>query len=148
MSDVMPETISSGKKQTRAFALSLTAGVLILANATAVAAAATWFPDIFPTIPGTSGVDTATLYNIAAVGMTCGAMVALGAMMLRIKPAHKRAWGVLIIAFSIPSVITGGGFIVGFIIGIVGGAMALSRKPWVRLPNETCSHRISEKTPK
>jgi hypothetical protein len=35
----------------------------------------------------------------------------------------------MIILLSIPSVITGGGFIIGFILGIVGGVMALSRKP-------------------
>ena len=33
-----------------------------------------------------------------------------------------------ILAFSIPSVIMGGGLIIGFILGIAGGALALSRK--------------------
>lgn len=119
----------AGDRQNRAFVLSLIAGILILLNATAVAVAATWSPEIFPTIPGTSGNDTATLYNVAVVGLICGAMVVLGAMLLRRKPAQKRSWGVMIIVFSIPSVVTGGGFIVGFIIGVVGGVMALSRKP-------------------
>jgi hypothetical protein len=36
--------------------------------------------------------------------------------------------GIMIIIFSIPSVIMGGGFIVGFILGIIGGKLALSRK--------------------
>lgn len=115
-------------KQTRAFILSLIAGILILLNATAVATAATWFPEIFPTIPGSSGNDPATLYSVAFVGLICGAMVVLGAMMLRRKPAQKRAWGIMIIVFSIPSVVTGGGFIIGFILGIIGGALAFSRK--------------------
>jgi hypothetical protein len=35
----------------------------------------------------------------------------------------------MIIVFSIPSVITGGGFLIGFILGIIGGALALSSKP-------------------
>ena len=52
--------------------------------------------------------------------------------MLRIKPVHKKAWGILILVFSIPSVITGGGFIIGFILGIIGGTLALSRKPDVQ----------------
>ena len=125
----MTEPVSAGRRQTKAFVLALTAGILILANATAVAAAATWFPEVFPTIPGSSGNDPATLYTVAVVGLICGALILLGAMMLRGKPAHRRAWGVMIIAFSVPSVVTGGGFIVGFIIGIVGGAFALSRKP-------------------
>lgn len=127
----MPDEVPVGsiEKQTRAFVLSLTAGILILTNATLVATAATWFPEVFPTIPGSSPVDTATLYNIAVVGLICGAMIALGAMMLHSIPGRKRLWGILIIAFSIPSVITGGGFIIGFILGIIGGALTLSRKP-------------------
>jgi hypothetical protein len=37
----------------------------------------------------------------------------------------------MIIVFSIPSVVTGGRFIIGFIPGIIGGALVLSRKPTV-----------------
>jgi len=49
--------------------------------------------------------------------------------MLRFKPVNKKAWGIIIVVFSLPSVVTGGGFIIGFILGIIGGASALSRKP-------------------
>ena len=98
-------------------------------NAVAVAAAATWFPDLFPTLPGSSGNDTSTLYSVAVVGLICGAMVLIGAIMLRRMPAQRRAWGIIIIVFSIPSVVTGGGFIIGFIIGIIGGVRAIRRKP-------------------
>jgi hypothetical protein len=45
------------------------------------------------------------------------------------RPANKKAWGMIIIVFSIPSVVTGGGFIIGFILGIIGGKSALSWKP-------------------
>lgn len=121
--------MSESEKRTRAFVLSSIAGILILMNAVAVATAATWFPEIFPTLPGSSGNDTATLYSVAVVGLICGALVVLGAMMLRSRPAHKRAWGIMIMASSIPSVVTGGGFIIGFILGIIGGILALSRKP-------------------
>ena len=48
-------------------------------------------------------------------------------MQLRINPGNKKAWGILIVVFSIPSVITGGGFIIGFIVGIVGGFLALRK---------------------
>ncbi len=40
------------------------------------------------------------------------------------KPNSMKTWGVMIVAFSIPTMIMGGGFIVGFIIGIVGGVKA------------------------
>jgi hypothetical protein len=106
----------------------LTAGVLILLNATVVAAAATWFPEAFPTMPGSSGNDISTLYTAATVGLMCGALVVLGAMMLRNRPEHRRIWGIMIVAFSLPSVVTGGGFIIGFILGAIGGASAFSQK--------------------
>ena len=35
----------------------------------------------------------------------------------------------MLIAFSVPRVVMGGGFIVGFILGIIGGAKAYSWKP-------------------
>jgi hypothetical protein len=113
--------------------LSLTAGILILTNSALLGAAATWFPWIIPTLPGSSGNDTAVLYDLAAVGLTCGVLVLLGAVMLRIRPVNRKVWGIIIVVSSIPSVVTGGGFIIGFILGIVGGALALSRKPNMRV---------------
>jgi hypothetical protein len=121
--------MSASEKQSRAFALSLIAGILIIANAAAVAAAATWSPGLFPTLPGSSGNDPSVLHDVALIGLLCGVLVVLGAMMLRNRPAHKRAWGIMIIVTSIPSVVTGGGFIIGFILGIIGGVKALSREP-------------------
>jgi len=121
--------MSLSEKQSRAFTLSLIAGILILINAAAVAAAATWSPGMFPTLPGSSGNDPAILYTVAVVGLICGALIVLGAIMLRRKPTLKKAWGIMIIVLSIPSVVTGGGFIIGFILGITGGVLALSRKP-------------------
>jgi hypothetical protein len=120
--------MSQSKKLTKAFTLSLVAGILIVCNAVAVGVAGTWFPWIFPTLPGSENNATVPFANIAAIGLICGALVLFGAIMLRIKPENKKAWGVVIIAFSIPSVITGGGFVIGFILGIIGGAKALSRK--------------------
>ncbi len=119
--------MSQSERSNRAFVLSLTAGILILANAASVAAAAMWFPWVIPTLPGSSGNDPTILYSVAAVGLICGVLVLLGAIMLRSDQADKRAWGIMIVVFSIPSVVTGGGFIIGFILGILGGAKALSR---------------------
>jgi hypothetical protein len=44
------------------------------------------------------------------------------------KPVNKKAWSLIIVMFSIPSVITGGGFIIGFILGVMGGVSAF-REP-------------------
>jgi hypothetical protein len=53
-----------------------------------------------------------------------GVLVLFGATMLRIKPENTKAWSIVIVAFSIPRVVTGGGFIIGFILGIIGGVGA------------------------
>ncbi len=121
--------MSLSEKPTKAFMLSLIAGILILINAASLAAAATWFPWIIPTLPGSSGNDTTILYSVAAVGLICGVLVLYVAIMLRGNPAMGRALGIILLVFSILSVITGGGFIIGFILGIIGGASVLSRKP-------------------
>jgi hypothetical protein len=113
----------------RAFILAILGGTLILLNAASVAVAATWYPDLFPTLPGSSGNDPIVLYGVAVIGLICGAGVVLGATMLRQRPAGRRMWGAMIIAFSLLSVVTGGGFVIGFILGIFGGAQAVLRKP-------------------
>ena len=96
-----------------------------MSNSALVGAAAVWFPWVIPVLPGSSANDTALLFNLAAVGLILGVLVLLGALMQRIKPANKKAWGIMIVVFSIPSVITGGGFIIGFILGVIGGALAV-----------------------
>ncbi len=83
--------MSGNGKSTRAFRLSVIAGILILANAASVAAAATWFPWIMPTLPGSSGNDAAVLYTVASVGLICAVILLVGALMLRSKPEHKKA---------------------------------------------------------
>lgn len=103
------------------------AAILILANTALLGAATTWFPWIIPTLPGSAN-DATVLYGLTATALVFGALVLLGAILLNRKPAHRRAWGILILIFSILSYITGGGFIIGSILGIAGGAYALRRR--------------------
>jgi hypothetical protein len=119
--------MSQNEKPTRALTLSLIPGVLIICNSALLGAAATWFPWIIPTLPGSSANDLAFLVRLTAVGLIFGALVFLGAMMLHVKPANKRVWGIMILVFSILGYVTGGGFIIGSILGIIGGAQMLRR---------------------
>jgi len=121
--------MNQSKKSTKTFTLSLIAGILIVCNAVTVGIAGTWFPWIFPTLPGSENNATVPFTEIAAIGLICGVLVIFGAIMLCITPKNMKAWSIIIIAFSVPSVITGGGFIIGFILGIIGGAKALKWKP-------------------
>ena len=113
----------------QAYTLSLVAGILIVCNAVAVGVAGAYFPWIFPTLPGSDNNATVPFLSIAAIGLISGALVLLGAIMLHMNPQNKKAWSLIVIVFSIPSVITGGGFIIGFILGIIGGAKAFRWKP-------------------
>jgi hypothetical protein len=115
-------------RSAKAFLLTLTAGILMVCNASLLGAAALWFPTVVPTMPGTTANDPSVLLRLAAIGLSVGLVVVLAAVMLRRSPTHRKAWGAVAILFSLPSVVSGGGFIVGFILGIIGGAFALSRK--------------------
>jgi hypothetical protein len=52
----------------------------------------------------------------------------LAAIMFYRNPAHKTLWGIVVLVLSVISIFSGGGFIVGLILGIIGGALALSWK--------------------
>jgi hypothetical protein len=119
--------MNRSERPTRAFMLPLISGILILSNTTLLGVATTWFPWMIPTLPGSAN-DTTVLYYLTAVGLIFGVLVLLGAIMLHRKPASKRAWGTMILVFSILSYVTGGGFIIGSILGIIGGAQTLRRR--------------------
>jgi hypothetical protein len=122
------KNMTQSEKRTKAFLLSLIAGILIVSNSALLGVVATWFPGVLPTLPGESANDTTTLYTLTAIGLMLGILVLLGVIMLHFKPRNKKIWGIIIIIFSIPSVVTGGGFIIGFILGIIGGVSAFSQK--------------------
>jgi hypothetical protein len=124
----MDKADALSKKPTKAFNLALAAGVLIIINAVLLGVVAKWFIGIMPTLPGSTGNDPMLLIGLATLGLILGVIVLLGALMLHIKPANKKSWGIMIIVFSVPSVIMGGGFIIGFILGIIGGKIAYSEK--------------------
>jgi len=112
----------------KAVNLSLIAGILILINSSAVGVASVWFPWIFPTLPGSDNNSTVPFATITIIGLVSGVLVLIGALMLYGKLVDSKAIGIVILVFSIPSVVTGGGFVIGFILGIMGGFEALRWK--------------------
>ena len=71
---------------------------------------------------------------IAVFGLICGIIVTMSAVLLRLKPNQRQTWGILVLVFSILGFFGFGGFIVGSVLGIVGGIMTLRWKPTPTAP--------------
>jgi hypothetical protein len=67
--------------------------------------------------------------GLGAFGLISGIIVLTSAVMLQANPSKRRTWGVLILVFSVLSFLGTGGLVVGAILGIAGGVMALTWKP-------------------
>jgi len=66
---------------------------------------------------------------IGIFGLVSGAVVLVSSMMLLTGRGQRRTWSVLVLVFSVLSLFGLGGFLVGAVLGIVGGALALQWKP-------------------
>lgn len=67
--------------------------------------------------------------GLSFIGLLSGIFVIVGAIMLNSRPAERLTWGTLILVFSVISFLGMGGFYIGALLGIAGGAIALSWKP-------------------
>ncbi len=126
-----------------AFVLSLIAGVLMLLGG---AVTTLWFTfgglgfggmmggfggmmGGFQGTMGGFGFPFGFMSALALIGVVAGIFVIVGAVTLNARPAEHTAWGTVILVFSIVSFLAMGGFFIGAILGIVGGALALSWRP-------------------
>lgn len=66
---------------------------------------------------------------MGAFELVSGVIVLVSAVMLLSNLGQRKTWGVLILVFSILSFIGFGGFLVGAILGMVGGILTLRWKP-------------------
>ena len=65
-------------------------------------------------------------------GLVTGAIVLVSSVMLLTSSGDRRTWSVLILVFSMLSFVGMGGFVVGAVLGIVGGALVLRWKPQIQ----------------
>ena len=64
------------------------------------------------------------------LSLVAGAVILLGAIMMNSRPQETRNWGIIVLIFSVLGLAGMGLSILGGIIGIVGGAMAIyERRP-------------------
>lgn len=122
-----------------------TASILALAGSTLIVicgALLTWvsvailphvsFPNFNPPqlAPGSvPAIASGVVAGIGLFGLVSGAVVLASAVLLIAVPSQWKAWGVLMLVFSALSILGLGGFVVGAILGVVGGILTLRWNP-------------------
>jgi hypothetical protein len=119
--------------------LALVGGVLIvLTGVLLIAASAFILPHLdYSNLQVPQGLTTSSMPGLisgivgvmGAFGLATGAIVLVSAVILLTNPSQRRTSGVLILVFSVLSFIGLGGFVIGAILGIVGGILTLRWKP-------------------
>jgi type II secretory pathway component PulF len=119
--------------------LALVGGILIiLSGLLFVAASAFILPNLsynnFSAPPNFPTSDVPALVSgfvglMGVVGLVSGAVVLVSSVMLLTNSDQRETWSVLVLVFSVLSFIGLGGFVVGAVLGIVGGALVLRWRP-------------------
>jgi hypothetical protein len=114
-----------------AFILSLIGGIFILLGALAFAALAAIGASFLAFFPAAA----ALLIAYAVLGLILGIIVIVGAVMMRSRPEQAKMWGVIVIVLAFIALFTsGGGFILGFLLALIGGILALVWHPRAPMP--------------
>jgi hypothetical protein len=124
------------------FAISLIAGVIILLGGiTTTIWASSGMPGWgsmmgsmmggYQGIMGGMGFGSGMFFGMSIIGVVSGLLVLVGAMMLYNRPRDASTWGLVVLVFSVLSLLGMGGFFIGTVLGIVGGLLALIWKPAV-----------------
>jgi hypothetical protein len=74
---------------------------------------------------GTAAVLSVAIIAASVIGIASAAIVIYGAFLVKDKPTTRSTWGALILAFSFISLLSLGGFLVGAVLGILGGILAM-----------------------
>lgn len=106
-------------RPTAGFVLSLVAGIFILLNGIVFAVLGAFIAIFFEDVG----------FILMALGLIFGIIVLLGAFMMYARPDQHTIWGTIVLVFSLTSIVIGGGFILGLILGLIGGILAIVWKP-------------------
>jgi CDP-diglyceride synthetase len=82
----------------------------------------------------TSGGEFEFFGVLSILGLLSGVIMIVGAVMLRMHPSDHLIWGAIILIFAVVSFADMGGYFIGAILGIVGGALAISLRPRTTVP--------------
>ena len=117
--------MSGENKPYAAFILSLLSGLLILASSSFML---TMFPLNFGGMMGGGMMPWmgGFFWTFAIISIILGILILVGAVMLYTKPEQTKTWGTVILVLAVVSLFFGGGFLIGAILGIIGGILALT----------------------
>ncbi len=126
MVDYMLGKIARGKgRPTAAFAVTLIGGIVILSGGivTGILGLAVSSVFGFGSVPILVGA-----YASSVIGLVCGVIVIISSVMLDTKDkARITEWSTVGLIFSVLSLFDLGGFGVGFILGLIGSLLGLSK---------------------
>lgn len=127
----------SDEKPAAAFILSLSAGIIILIGGLIYGMALSIAGALLLWIPFAGGAIAAFALLWLFIGVGSGAAVVYGAVMINSGKAEKiRTGSVLVLAFSLVSVVATGGFGLGTVLGAIGGILGLLWKPNEKKPEQ------------
>ncbi len=125
-----------GSMSRTAFILSLIGGIIILIGGLMSFMMFYYFSSVFGWMWGMMddffgmmggiGYASGLFLGLMIVGLVCGIVVIIGALMLNSQPTERRSWGIIILIFALISFVGMGGFFIGAVLGIAGGALALA----------------------
>lgn len=119
----------SGERPVAAFVLSLIGGILILLGSIVTALFAGIFGGVMMFFPFLGGLGALIIF-IGILGLIFGIIILVGAVMIYSNnPSRIRTGSIIVLVFSILSLFTGGGFIIGFILTLIGSILGLVWKP-------------------
>ncbi|MCS7129839.1 MAG: hypothetical protein NZ872_00280 [Archaeoglobaceae archaeon] len=120
-----------GEKPTSAFILSLIGGIFILLSGLVFAVFFGLLGAMVSLVPIIGAPIGGLLIGLGIVGLIFGILVIIGAFMINSGEKGKVTTGsIIVLVFSILSLfVVGGGFIIGFLLGLIGSIIGLTWKP-------------------
>ncbi|MCS7095027.1 MAG: hypothetical protein NZ988_04380 [Thaumarchaeota archaeon] len=117
----------SVQKPVAAFVISLVAGALMLAGGVMGIAAWTWWRwmPMGGWMMPMWGMMGSLWLVFSSIGLVSGAVVLVASLLLYSRPEQAQSWGTVILVFSAVSLLGMGGLLIGALLGIVGGLLAL-----------------------
>jgi len=66
------------------------------------------------------------MYGLSLAAIASGLIVIISGIMISRKPSNSQMWGIITIVFSVIGILGMGGFILGTVLGTLGGILALT----------------------